>query len=154
MNPDPMLDEVLGPDDSRLASSLSTTLRAARGRRHRRQVTRGIAVMAALSVVALALWRQVEPRRPENPLAATAGPTAVDTARPVFDLVESAALPASMVLRTRPDPALSFVTRPGASVEWIDDDQLLALAPGCLALTRSARGTEFVALCQDLIGSP
>lgn len=153
MNADPMLDGVLGPDDSRFASSLSTTLQAARRRRHRRQAARGAAVMAILSLVTLTLWRQVVPRQPENPLAETADPTALDAARPAFDLVKSTALPASMVLETRPNPAVSFATRPGASVEWIDDDQLLALAPGCLALTRSARGKEFVALCQDLIGS-
>ena len=154
MNPDPLLEEVLGPDDARLASSLSRTLRAARGRRHLRQGTLAAAVMAVLCLADLLLWHRLEPRRAASSLAVTAGPTAADTVRPVYDLVESAAIPASMVLETRPNPAVSFATRPGATVEWIDDDQLLALAPGCLALTRSARGMEFVALCQDLIGSP
>ena len=154
MNPDPMLDGMLGPDDSRMASSLATTLRAARGRRYLRQGTLAAAVMAVLCVVDLVLWHWIEPRRPENPVAATAVPTVGEMARPAFDLVESAVLPASMVVETRSNPSVVLATSAGASVEWIDDDQLLALAPGCLALTRFARGTEFVALCEDLIGSP
>lgn len=154
MNPDPLLEEVLGPDDARLASSLSGTLRAARGRRHLRQGTLAAAVMAVLCLAELLLSHRLEPRRAASSLAVTTGPTPADTGRPVYDLVDSAALPSSMLLETRPNPAVSFATQPGGTVEWINDDQLLALAPGCLALTRSVRGTEFVALCDDLIGPP
>ncbi|MBX3732330.1 MAG: hypothetical protein KF791_07015 [Verrucomicrobiae bacterium] len=155
MNPDPLLEEVLGPDDARMASSLSRTLRAARGRRRLRQGTLAAAVMAVLCLADLLLWHRLEPRRAASSLAVTTGPAPADSVRPVYDLVHSAALPSSLVLETRPNPAaVSLATQPGATVEWINDDQLLALAPGCLALTRSVRGTEFVALCDDLIGSP
>lgn len=155
MNTDHLLDGVLGPapDDPRFAASLAATLKAARGRRYRRQTARG----AALAVVLLAGWagwRGTSPQPATERRAGIAVPAAVEERQPGFVRIESAPMPAAFLLETRTDSVVSFSTKPGKTVEWITDDELLALAPGCLALTRSARGMEFVALCDDLIRSP
>jgi len=156
MKTDHLLDGVLGPapDDPRFTASLAATLKAARGRRYRRQTARAAAVFAVLFLAGWAGWRGTSPRPTTERLAGMAALAAMPERQPGFVRIESAPMPAAFLLETRADSAVSFSTKPGATVEWITDDQLLALAPGCLALTRSARGLEFVALCDDLIRSP
>lgn len=145
--------EVLGPTsgDPRLSASLDSLLMAVRRRRRERRVLR---TAAGVVVLLLAAWGGL--RWPSSMTDSGTAPLAVSPASPP---------PPAWLLSTRPAPpgitlssrvvAVAVVrTEPHTSLERISDEELLALAPGCLALTRSPRGMEFVALCDGLVAIP
>ncbi|MBN8247277.1 MAG: hypothetical protein J0L84_07520 [Verrucomicrobia bacterium] len=145
--------EVLGPTsgDPRLSASLDSLLTAVRRRRRQRRAMR---TAAGAAVLLLAAWGWM--RWPSSMTDSGTAPLAVSPASPPPPAWQLSTRPAppGITISSRAASVVLVVTEPRTSLERISDEELLALAPGCLALTRSARGMEFVALCEGLVATP
>jgi len=156
MNDDTLLREILGPvpGGDPLAASLKATLHAVRQRRRVRQArAAGAGIALVLAAIAVG-WQGVRTLRSGPDGLATSAPS--EPAAPPVPawVLDTTPMPEAIQVRTRFHQSAQIETRPAVSLEYIGDEQLLALAPGCLALTRSGRGVEVVALCDGLISTP
>ena len=152
MKPDPLLD-VLEPEETVFADSLTRTLRAVRGRRRRRSATRVALAVAGVLLVSLSLfWRPPGTsvaRVPDQPSWEVANQALL-----AKETVSTEAVPRELYVAESDAAVAWIVTDPGERIELLDDDALLSAAPGCIALTHQGRAVEVVWLCPDLLAHP
>jgi len=150
---DELWTEVLGPTsgDPHLTASLDSLLTAVRRRRRQRLAVRTAAgaAVVVLATWGLLRWPSIAPESESPRLAVGPAPTPP----PAWE-ISTRPVPPGITIGSTAMTVTIVRTEPLPSLERISDEELLALAPGCLALTRGARGMEVVAICEGLVATP
>ncbi|HAB19642.1 MAG TPA: hypothetical protein PLX89_16175 [Verrucomicrobiota bacterium] len=137
--------EILAPEsgDSVFTESLASTLQAVRGRRRRRSAVQAAGGLVMAVTALLVLQERVQdlgtPSRSRPPELAAAS-----------EVISTISLPPGMIVESSSDSLDWIETSPAESIELLDDDELLSLAPGCIGITRLHGHAGVMLLCDEL----